>query len=334
MLTYIVRRLLAMVPVLIGVSIIVFLFIHMIPGDPAVAILGERATPESVARMRTELGLDKPIWEQYFIYIGNIFQGDWGRSIRSNTPIIDEIRVKFPATAELAIAAMIIALLIGLPAGIISAARRNSLFDSTAMFVALIGVSMPVFWLGLMLAFLFSVALGWLPFSGRLDSTLVLQTKTGFMVWDALMTANWNALGNSFAHLILPAVTLSTIPMAIIARMTRSSLLEELGQDYVRTAKAMGFNERRVLLGHAMKNASLPVVTTIGLQVGALLSGAILTETIFSWPGIGRWIFSAIQARDYPIVQGAALLITLVFMAVNLLVDISYAFLDPRIRYH
>jgi len=334
MLTYIIRRLLSMVPVLIGVSIIVFLFIHMIPGDPAVAILGERATPEAVARMRTELGLDKPIWEQYFIYIGNIFQGDWGRSIRSNTPIIDEIRVKFPATAELALAAMIIALLIGLPAGIISAARRNSFFDSAAMFIALIGVSMPVFWLGLMLAFLFSVALGWLPFSGRLDSDLVLQTKTGFMVWDALMTANWNALGNSLAHLILPAVALSTIPMAIIARMTRSSLLEELGQDYVRTAKAMGFNERNILLGHAMKNASLPVVTTIGLQVGALLSGAILTETIFSWPGIGRWIFSAIQARDYPIVQGSALLITLVFMAVNLLVDISYAFLDPRIRYH
>ncbi|MEI6509997.1 MAG: ABC transporter permease [bacterium] len=334
MFTYIVRRLLSMVPVLIGVSIIVFLFIHMIPGDPAVAILGERATPESVARMRTELGLDKPIWEQYFIYIGNIFQGDWGRSIRSNTPILDEIRVKFPATAELAMAAMLIALLIGLPAGIISAARRNSVFDSAAMFVALIGVSMPVFWLGLMLAFLFSVALGWLPFSGRLDATLVLQTKTGFMVWDAIMAANWNALGNSLAHLILPAVALSTIPMAIIARMTRSSLLEELGQDYVRTAKAMGFNERRILMGHAMKNASLPVVTTIGLQVGALLSGAILTETIFSWPGIGRWIFSAIQARDYPIVQGSALLITLVYMAVNLLVDISYAFLDPRIRYH
>jgi peptide/nickel transport system permease protein len=334
MLSYIVRRLLSMIPVLIGVSIIVFLFIHMIPGDPAVAILGERATPESIDRMRKQLGLDKPIWEQYFIYVDNIFHGDWGRSIRSNTPIIDEIKVKFPATAELALAAMIIALLIGLPAGIISAARRNSLFDSAAMFVALIGVSMPVFWLGLMLAFLFSVALGWLPFSGRLDATIILQARTGFMVWDALMAWDWKALGNSFAHLLLPALTLSTIPMAIIARMTRSSLLEELSQDYVRTAKAYGIAEHKVLLKHALKNASLPVVTTIGLQVGALLSGAILTETIFSWPGIGRWIFTAIQGRDYPIVQGAALLIVLIYMAVNLIVDISYAFLDPRIRYH
>ena len=333
MLTYIIRRIVSLIPVLIGVSIIVFMFIHLIPGDPVLAILGERAAVENVERVRKQMGLDKPIWEQYFLYVGKVVQGDFGRSIRSNTPVMDEIRAKLPATAELALWAMIFAVLIGVPAGIISAARRNSIFDTVAMFVALIGVSMPVFWLGLMLAFVFSVWLGWLPFSGRLDPTITLVPHTGFMVLDSLIDGNWKALGNSMSHLILPSLALATIPLAIIARMTRSSLLEELTQDYIRTAKSKGLAERTVLFRHALKNAFLPVVTTIGLQVGALLSGAILTETIFSWPGIGRWLYGAIGARDYPIVQGVALLITFIYVSVNLLVDISYAFLDPRIRY-
>jgi peptide/nickel transport system permease protein len=333
MLTYIIRRIVSLIPVLIGVSIIVFMFIHLIPGDPVLAILGERAAVENVERVRKQMGLDKPIWQQYFLYVGKVVQGDFGRSIRSNTPVMDEIRAKLPATAELALWAMIFAVLIGVPAGIISAARRNSIFDTVAMFVALIGVSMPVFWLGLMLAFVFSIWLGWLPFSGRLDPTITLVPHTGLMVLDSLIGGNWKALGNSLSHLILPSLALATIPLAIIARMTRSSLLEELTQDYIRTAKSKGLAERTVLFRHALKNAFLPVVTTIGLQVGALLSGAILTETIFSWPGIGRWLYGAIGARDYPIVQGVALLITFIYVFVNLLVDISYAFLDPRIRY-
>jgi peptide/nickel transport system permease protein len=332
MLSYIVRRILSLIPVLIGVSIIVFLFIHMIPGDPVLAILGERATVENVERARHELGLDRPLWEQYFLYVDKIFHGDLGRSIRSNTPVSQEMATKFPATIELAICAMIIALIVGLPAGIISAAKRNSIFDTTVMIGALIGVSMPIFWLGLMLAFLFSIFLKWLPFSGRIDPTIAIQIKTNFLLLDSLITGNWEAFKNSLAHLVLPSLALSTIPMAIIARMTRSCLLEELSQDYIRTARAKGLKERRVLLRHALKNALLPVVTIIGLETGALLSGAILTETIFSWPGIGRWIYMAIQSRDYPIVQGATLLIALVYVLVNLLVDISYAFLDPRIR--
>ncbi len=333
MFSYIVRRVLALIPVLIGVSIIVFLFIHLIPGDPALAILGERASVENVERMRKELGLDRPLWEQYFNYVGKIFKGDLGKSIRSNTPIADEIRTKFPATFELTVSAMFIAIIVGIPAGIISAARRGSAFDTLAMLLALIGVSMPIFWLGLMLVFLFSVFLKWLPFSGRLDSMIALSPITNLMILDSLIQGNWTALANSLAHLILPALALSTIPMAIIARMTRSSLLDELSQDYIRTAAAKGLQERRILLRHALKNAFLPVITTIGLQVGALLSGAILTETIFSWPGIGRWLWGAIIARDYPIVQGTALLIAFIFVVVNLLVDVSYAFFDPRIRY-
>jgi len=333
MLSYIIRRILSLIPVLIGVSIIVFLFIHMIPGDPVLAILGERASVENVERARHELGLDRPLWEQYFLYIGKIFHGDLGRSIRSNTPVAHEIVAKFPATVELSLFAMFIALIVGIPAGIISAAKRNSIFDNIAMIAALIGVSMPIFWLGLMLAFLFSIFLKWLPFSGRLDSTIIFSAKTNLLLLDSIIARNWVAFKNSLAHLILPSLALSTIPMAIIARMTRSCLLEELGQDYIRTARAKGLRENRVLLKHAMKNAFLPVITTIGLQAGTLLSGAILTETIFSWPGIGRWIYMAIQSRDYPIVQGAALLITLIYVLVNLLVDISYAFFDPRIRY-
>ncbi|MCR4428182.1 MAG: ABC transporter permease [Caldiserica bacterium] len=332
MLAFIIRRIISLIPVLIGVSIIVFFFIHLIPGDPVLAILGERATVENVERARHELGLDRPLWEQYFLYVNKIFHGDLGRSIRSNTPVSQELGAKFPATVELSLFALFIALLVGIPAGIISAAKRNSVIDTTVMFGALIGVSMPIFWLGLMLAFLFSVFLKWLPFSGRIDPMITLPIKTNLLLLDSILAGNWEAFKNSLSHLILPSLALSTIPMAIIARMTRSCLLEELSQDYIRTARAKGLKENRVLLRHALKNAFLPVVTTIGLQAGTLLSGAILTETIFSWPGIGRWIYMAIQSRDYPIVQGATLLIALIYVLVNLLVDVSYAFLDPRIR--
>lgn len=333
MFNYIIRRTLSLIPVLIGVSIIVFSFIHMIPGDPVIALLGERATPENVERAKAELGLDKPLWEQYIIYMNKLFHGDLGKSIRSNTPVASEIASKFPATFELTLFAMILALIIGIPAGLISAWRRNSIFDTVAMFMALLGVSMPVFWLGLMLIFLFSVFLGWLPFSGRIDSMISIPLHSGLLLLDSLLALNWTAFKSSLAHLILPSLALCTIPMAIIARMTRSCLLEELGQDYIRTAKAKGLKESQVILRHALKNAILPVITTIGLQTGALLSGAILTETIFSWPGIGSWVFKAITSRDYPIVQGAILFIALIYVLVNLLVDTSYAFFDPRIKY-
>jgi peptide/nickel transport system permease protein len=331
--SYVIRRVLSLIPTLLGVSIIVFLFLRMIPGDPALALTGEHATVANVERIREEFGLNKPLHEQYLTYMGKVLRGDLGRSILSRRPIMDEIRARFPATIELSVCALTVALVVGVPAGIISATKRNSIFDNIAMVGSLLGISMPIFWLGLMLNWFFAVQLGWLPSVTRLDAGIELQRITNLLIVDSIITGNAEALLNAIQHLILPAIALGTIPMAIIARMTRSAMLEVLEQDYVRTARAKGLRERVVIIRHALKNALLPVITIIGLQVGVLLSGAVLTETIFAWPGIGRWLYLSILSRDYPIVQGMALFITVLFLVINLLVDVSYALVDPRIRY-
>jgi len=333
MTSYIIRRLLSLIPTLLGVSIIVFLFLRMIPGDPALALAGEHATDANVERIREEFGLNKPLYEQYLTYMGKVLRGDLGRSVFNKRYVTDELLARFPATLELSACALMVAMIVGLPAGIISATKRNSIFDNAAMVGSLLGISMPIFWLGLMLNWFFAVRLGWLPSVTRLDSSIELHRITNLIIVDSLLTGNAEALLNGIKHLILPSVALGTIPMAIIARMTRSAMLEVLEQDYVRTARAKGLAERVVTFKHALKNAMLPVITILGLQVGLLLSGAVLTETIFAWPGIGRWLYLSILARDYPIVQGMALFITFLFLMVNLLVDLSYALVDPRIRY-
>jgi peptide/nickel transport system permease protein len=286
-----------------------------------------------VERIREEFGLNKPLYEQYLTYMGKVLRGDLGRSVFNKRYVTDELLARFPATLELSACALMVAMIVGLPAGIISATKRNSIFDNAAMVGSLLGISMPIFWLGLMLNWFFAVRLGWLPSVTRLDSSIELHRITNLIIVDSLLTGNAEALLNGIKHLILPSVALGTIPMAIIARMTRSAMLEVLEQDYVRTARAKGLAERVVIFKHALKNALLPVITILGLQVGLLLSGAVLTETIFAWPGIGRWLYLSILARDYPIVQGMALFITFLFLMVNLLVDLSYALVDPRIRY-
>jgi len=331
---------------------------HLVPGDPADVMLGEKATDEKVARFRKAYGLDDPIPIQYLRYVSKIARGDLGRSVRTNFLVTEELAQRFPATLELTLGAMLVACLIGIPAGIIAAYYHNSFFDLITMVGALIGVSMPVFWLGLILMYVFGFRLQLLPPSMRLTVGVELKTITetynlkegftgpagakiavltdllsNFYVFDAIVTRNWRALIDVLKHLVLPSLALGTIPMASIARMTRSSLLDVLGEDYIRTARAKGLRERVVILAHALQNAFLPVITVIGLLLGGLLGGAILTETIFSWPGMGRLVVDRVLARDYPAVQGGVLLIAFVFVVVNLLVDVSYAYLDPRIRY-
>lgn len=330
---YLGRRLLELVPVFFGVLLVVFVIAHLTPGDPVQIALGEHATPEAIERLRAELDLDEPLPVQFGRYMSQVLRGDLGRSIQTNERVIVELGTRFPATIELTFGAMLIASVVGILTGVIAATRQNSLFDGTSMVVALFGFSMPIFWLGIMLILLFAAYLGWFPISGRLDYTIDLARRTNLYLVDGVLSGNWAAVGNALRHLILPAVTLSTVPLAIIARMTRSSLLEVLRQDYVRTARAKGMAEGRVIARHALRNAAIPVITVIGLNVGSLLGGAILTETIFAWPGVGRLVVDAIFARDYPLVQGAVLMIALFFVLVNLLVDLSYAYLDPRIRY-
>lgn len=322
-----------MVPVFFGVLLVVFAIAHLTPGDPVLIALGEHASPEAIDRLREELRLNDPLPIQFIGYMAQVLRGDLGRSIQSNERVVVDLATKFPATIELTVAAMAIASLVGIVTGLIAAARQNSWFDGTSMLVALFGFSMPIFWLGLMLILLFAAYLDWFPISGRLDFTIELARRTNFYLVDAVLSGNWAAAGNVLRHLVLPAVTLSTVPLAIIARMTRSSLLEVLRQDYVRTARAKGLAEQRVVTRHALRNAAIPIITVIGLNVGSLLGGAILTETIFAWPGVGRLVVDAIFARDYPVVQGAVLVIALVFVVVNLVVDLAYAYLDPRIRY-
>ena len=346
---YFIRRLISVIPTLFGVTIVVFLLIRLIPGDPAVAMLGEHAAKDNVERIREQLGLNRPLFldvealkegdfegffdSQYIRYLGRLAHGDLGNSIHRRIPIAQELKHRFPATIELALSALVLAVLIGVPAGIIAASRRNSVWDAASMIGSLIGVSMPIFWLGLMLIMFFAVFLGWFSVGGRLDPKIELETTTNFYIIDSIITGNMDALVDTLKHLVLPVIALATIPMAIIARMTRSSMLDVLQADYVRTAHSKGLRERVVLSRHALKNAFLPVITIIGLQTGSLLAGAILTETIFAWPGMGKWVYDAILGRDYPVVQGGVLLIALVFVLANLLVDVSYAYLDPRIHY-
>jgi peptide/nickel transport system permease protein len=330
---YAIRRGLTIVPVLFGVSLLVFSFVHMIPGDPALTMLGERATPEKVAEVRARLGLDRPMWEQYLVYVGNVLRGDLGVSIVRGDPVAADLLRRFPATVELAGAAIVLATAIGVPIGVVCAVSRNSLLDSLARVGALTGVSMPIFWLGLVLAWIFGVQLGWLPTGFRLDSETTFQPRTNFLIPDALLQRDWVVLGDALRHLILPALALATIPLAVITRMTRASLLEELTRDYVRTAQAKGLTQFSVIVRHGLRNALLPVLTVIGLQTGRLLAGAILTETIFSWPGIGLWVYESIESRDYAIVQGATLFIAVIVVGVNLITDVLYAVADPRIKY-
>ncbi|QZZ22352.1 ABC transporter permease [Leptothermofonsia sichuanensis E412] len=332
---YILKRLLSLLPVLLGITLLVFGFLHLIPGDPAVVLLGERATPEQIAALREQLGLNQPLPVQYLIFLGNLLRFDLGNSIISGIPIAAELRSRFPATLELSLGAMLFALILGIPAGILAAVRKNSWLDNLLMSSSLLGVSLPVYWLGLLLIYLFAVNLQWLPPSGRIsvDVGFRFQPLTGFYLLDALLRLDGGALKDVLAHLVLPALALGTIPLAILARTTRSAMLETLAQDYIRTAKAKGVPAVGVILRHALKNALLPINTIIGLQFGTLLGGAILTETIFSWPGIGSWIYDGILDRDYPVVQGGVVFVAIVFVLINLIVDISYAFFDPRIQH-
>jgi peptide/nickel transport system permease protein len=330
---YLGRRLLLLVPTLLGVSVLAFALVHFVPGDPAAVMLGERATPESIAQLRRELGLDRPLPVQYAVFLGNVARGDLGRSLKTREKIRVEIAERFPATFELATAAMLLAVAVGVPAGVLAARRRGSWWDTVVMSGSLVGVSMPIFWLGLLLLLLFSVELDWFPLSGRAGPDLGVPPVTGFLLLDALLAGRPGAFLEVARHLVLPALALGSIPLAVISRMTRSSVLEVLGADYVRTAWAKGLAEPVVLGKHVLKNAFIPTLTVIGLQFGYLLGGAIITETIFAWPGIGRWLLLSVQARDIRAVQGGVLLFATVFVLVNLLVDLCYAVLDPRIRY-
>jgi ABC-type dipeptide/oligopeptide/nickel transport system permease component len=329
---FILHRFLSLIPTLLGISVLVFFMIHMIPGDPAEMMLGERASEQSLKELREELGLNKPLYVQYGLFMSRLVRGDLGRAFKTNEKITTEIAERFPATIELSIAAIIIATIFGMTAGIISATRQYSVFDYTSMVFSLIGVSMPIFWLGLVLMIIFSLNLGWLPLSGRLSYDISLDTVTRLYLLDSVLARNWPAFKDALWHLVMPAFTLSTIPMAIIARITRSSMLEVLRQDYIRTAKAKGLAPVVVYLKHGLKNALIPVITVIGLQFGILMGGAILTETIFAWPGIGKWILDAVYARDFNAVQGGTMLVAATFVLINMLVDILYAWVNPRIK--
>jgi len=318
---------------LFAVSILIFLLIRLAPGDPARTMAGEHASLEILEQMRKEWGLDKPLIEQYLIWLRHAFKGDFGRSILTHESILKEILYRFPNTLELSIFAMIFATLIGLFAGIISAVRRYSIFDYFTMFIALFGVSMPVFWLAIMLLLLFGLKLNLLPISGRLSVFYSIKPITHLYLVDSLITLNFPAFFDALKHLVLPSVALGTIPMAFIARITRSSMLDVLNRDYIRTAKAKGLTQRAVIMKHALKNALIPIITASGTEFALLLGGAVLTETVFSWPGLGTYVVQAVNARDYPAVQGAVIFIALVVAVVNLIVDVLYAFIDPRIHY-
>jgi peptide/nickel transport system permease protein len=330
---FIIRRLLALIPVLFGISVLVFALLRMIPGDPVIVMLGERARPESIEAVREQLGLNDPVHIQYFRYLGQLFRGDLGTSIINRTPVTRELLYRLPATIEMVIFAMIIGVTVGITVGIISAVKRNSWFDVVGMVGALLGVSMPIYWLALILIYALAVNRSIFPPSARLDVQLIVERHTGFMLIDTLLMGDPDLFFNAVWHLVLPSFVLSTVIMPILARLTRSSMLEVLREDYVRTAWAKGLRERIVIVRHALKNALLPVITVVGLQLGGLLGGAILTETVFSWPGMGTWTYRAILSRDYPIVQGSVLISASIYVFMNLFVDISYAFFDPRIRY-
>jgi peptide/nickel transport system permease protein len=333
MIRFILRRLAGLVLVLVGVSIITFALSQLVPVDPAASALGQNAREEQIAAYRKELGLDRPAVLQYFSYVGRVLQGDLGKSIRTRRPVADDLRDFFPATLELSVAAMIVAMILGIALGIVAAIRRNSLIDGLARMFALVGGSLPIFFVGLLVLALFYSKLRWLPGPGRLDAVLTPPPRvTGMYTVDSLLAGNWALFKNSVLHLVLPAVTLGYFSTAVLLRMTRSSMLEVLGQDYVRTAQAKGLRDRVVILRHALKNAMIPVLTTIGIVFGSLLSGAVLTETVFGWPGLGRYATTSVTSLDLPAVMGVTLVAAVVYPMVNMLVDIGYHMLDPRIR--
>ena len=334
MLRFVLTRLSLVVPTFIGITLLVFVLIRLIPGDPIETMAGEHGIdPARLAQLRADYGFDKPLLVQYGLYLSRMAHGDLGRSIVTHEPVISEFRTLFPATIELSVCAILFALCLGLPAGIIAAVRRNSIFDHGVMGISLTGYSMPIFWWALLLILLFSVQLGWTPVSGRIAVQYFIEPVTGFLLIDTLIDGDFGAFRSALSHLVLPVIVLGTVPLAVIARMTRSAMLEVLGEDYIRTARAKGLPRFRVIAIHALRNALIPVVTVIGLQVGVLFTGAILTETIFSWPGVGKWLIEGINRRDYPVLQGGTLLIGAIVMIVNLLVDVTYGLINPRIRY-
>jgi len=331
-LQFVMRRLALMVPVLFGLSLLLFAWVRALPGGPAQALLGERATPENVAKLNALYGFDRPILEQYLAYIGRVVQGDLGVSTTTRQPVTEELLRLFPATIELSLFALVLAVGLGIPLGYIAARRHLTWVDSTAVFASIIGVTVPVFFLGFIVKYVFAVRLGWLPASGRQDPRLFSEHPTNFYVLDGFLAGRPDVALDAFLHLVLPAAALATIPLAIIARITRASVLDVVNEDYVRTADAKGLAPRTITTRHVLRNALLPVVTVIGLQVGLLLSGAVLTETVFAFPGIGSFLVEAISTRDYAVVQGFILVIAVIIVVVNLLVDISYGLIDPRMR--
>lgn len=333
MLNFILRRLITFIPTFIGVSIVSFLFIRLLPGDPILLMAGERGmSDERYATLMTQFGFDQPLLSQYWNYLTGILQGDLGLSFRTKRPVWDEFFALFPATLELSLCAIVFAVVLGIPAGIVAAVNRGKWPDQALMTTALVGYSMPIFWWALLLIIFFSGMLGWTPVSGRISLMYFFPTDTGFMLIDSFRSGQSGAFASAVEHLILPTIVLGTIPLAVIARQTRSAMLEVLSEDYVRTAKAKGLSPRRVNGLHALRNAMIPVITVIGLSVGTLMAGAILTETIFSWPGIGKWMVEGISSRDYTAVQGGLLMIAVIVMVVNLIVDVLYGFINPKIR--
>ena len=331
---FVLRRVALIVPTFIGVTLLAFALIHLIPGDPVENLSGERGMdPERRARLLHEFGLDRPLAVQYASYVGQVLRGDLGSSLTTHESVAREFATLFPATVELAFFALLFAVALGLPAGMLAALKRNTVADYAVMGVSLTGYSMPIFWWALLLILLFSVQLGWTPVSGRIAVEYDVPAVTGLMLVDTLRAGDLAAFRSALSHLILPTIALGTIPLAVIARMTRSAMLEVLREDYIRAARAKGLSFRTVVVVHALRNALVPVITVIGLQVGLLLSGAILTETIFSWPGIGNWLIHGVQSRDYPVVQGGILLVAVIVISVNLLVDLLYGVVNPRIRH-
>ncbi|GGD27881.1 ABC transporter permease subunit [Aureimonas glaciei] len=330
---YLLKRIGLLIPTFIGVTLVSFLFIRLLPGDPIIAMAGERGlSPERYAQLVAQFGYDRPLYVQYFTYFWDVLHGDFGQSISTKQPVLREFMNLFPATIELSLVAIILAVIIGIPAGVFAAVKRGSWFDQSIMGTALVGYSMPIFWWGLLLIIFFSGYLQWTPVSGRISLMYFFPPVTGFMLIDSLLSGQPGAFKSALSHLILPSIVLGTIPLAVIARQTRSAMLEVLGEDFVRTARAKGLSRFRVVSIHALRNALIPVVTTIGLQVGVLLAGAILTETIFSWPGIGKWMVDSVFKRDYPVVQGGLLLVAVIIMVVNLIVDLLYGLINPRVR--
>lgn len=328
------KKFLMVIPTVMGATVIAFALIRFIPGDPVKNLLGERGgSPEQIANMRESLGLDQPLPIQYLKFLGNAVSGDMGTSIISKRPVSEEFFSRFPATIELSMIALFWSVLLGIPLGVLAAVRRNTVFDYSVIGVSLVGYSMPIFWWGLILVMFFSVQLGVLPVSGRIDVMFDVPSVTGFLLIDSLLSEDgFSAFSSALEHLILPALVLGTIPLAVIARMTRSSMLEVLGEDFVRTAKAKGLPVLRVIYVHTLRNALIPIVTVIGLLVGSLLTGAVLTETIFSWPGIGRWLVKSVEARDYPVIQGGVLYLALIIVVINLIVDLIYLWVHPKMR--